>query len=865
MPMESIVLLTLATVAYLAHRLGKVPRRGYLEVHPRHAGRLHALGLAGVEDFLALPGVLVGGHPDRNVGRVRLPDGATAAFLKREHRVPWRVRLASWWAGFGWCSRSLREARVLQALEREGFAAPEWLAAGETADGRAFLLLCEVPAARELRAVLPGLSENARRRRVVELARALARLHTCGLVHPDLYAGHVLVEGGTDRLVFIDWARCQRRPVVSLAQRARALAALDATFPAGEATPLERLLALRAYLRAAQPDLRPEQHAAFLRLVDRLRGQFAHRRHVVEKSQRRADTPQTWTTVEGEALCVAAALGEVFPGDPAWLSLRKTAPANASRWLTTPTGEAVRLDRQCHRAGVASWLAWLRGHAYAAPEQRRAHLLLRLERYHVPVPQVLAMGHRWHGSSKLEAFLLTRPPGRTLALALWLKRCPDPDARREVLQAAGGLVRRLHAAGCYLDGPAGWDGVAVQVADGGPRVVLDRVEGLRLRRRYRARLAEAELRECAALLAARGCDEAERAAFVAGYDAGAPDAAATATAAIRHDAGDATMTEPVPLVPTESPRGGLWTRLRRGVARLWQRADWGRYVGLDWVATIMGRPATDRFSAKQGRSTGRMILPPEGDASDGEPLRIYLKRHYRLPWWDRVLAMLWPGGGWSPALRELHHLEKARRLGVPVPEVVAAGEFIGPGLNLQSFLAVRELTGQLALHEAIPLAAKRMTPEAFAAWKRGLIQEMARLCRLLHDRNWYHKDLYLCHFYIDEGHTYAAPEAGWRGRVAMIDLHRLGHHPWTWAVWQMKDLAQLLYSSEVEGVTDRDRLAFWRAYQGPTPRHWWDAWLRWLVVLKWRRYRAHNLRHAARRAEEKRTRVPTSLAAEDRA
>lgn len=325
------------------------------------------------------------------------------------------------------------------------------------------------------------------------------------------------------------------------------------------------------------------------------------------------------------------------------------------------------------------------------------------------------------------------------------------------------------------------------------------------------------------------------------------------------------MTEPVPLVPTESPRGGLWQRLRRGVACLWQRADWSRYVGLDWVATIMGRPATDRFSSKQGRSTGRMILPPEDDKADGEPLRIYLKRHYRLPWWDRLLALLWPGGGWSPALRELHHLEKARRLGVPVPEVVAAGEFIGPGLNLQSFLAVRELTGQLALHEAIPLAAKRLTPEVFAAWKRGLIQEMARLCRLLHDRNWYHKDLYLCHFYIDESHTYAAPEAGWRGRVAMIDLHRLGHHPWTWAVWQMKDLAQLLYSSEVDGVTDRDRLAFWRAYQGPTPRHWWDAWLRWLVVLKWRRYRAHNLRHAARRAEEKRTRVPTSLAAEDRA
>jgi heptose I phosphotransferase len=79
----------------------------------------------------------------------------------------------------------------------------------------------------------------------------------------------------------------------------------------------------------------------------------------------------------------------------------------------------------------------------------------------------------------------------------------------------------------------------------------------------------------------------------------------------------------------------------------------------------------------------------------------------------------------------------------------------------------------------------------------------------------------------------------------------------------MKDLAQLLYSSEVEGVNDRDRLVFWRAYLGPTPRPWWDGWLRWLVVLKWRRYRAHNLRHAARRAIEKQEMTPTGPALED--
>ena len=261
----------------------------------------------------------------------------------------------------------------------------------------------------------------------------------------------------------------------------------------------------------------------------------------------------------------------------------------------------------------------------------------------------------------------------------------------------------------------------------------------------------------------------------------------------------------------------------------------------------MGVAVTDRFSAKQGRSTGRWAL--HRPAAPGEPSRlvVYLKRHYQLPRWQGLLATLWPRGGWSPALREWKHLEWARQQGVPVPEVVAAAEYIGPWGRLQSCLAVEELAGMLPLHEAIPLAATRLDAQTFRRWKRTLVAEMARLTRMLHDRRCFHKDLYLCHFYIARDDTACLP--AWRGRVFLIDLHRLARHAWTWRLWQTKDLAQLLYSSAVAGVDTRDQLYFWGHYRGAGPRRGADRWLRWWVLFKWRRYRRHNLRRKARQRQ----------------
>jgi heptose I phosphotransferase len=297
----------------------------------------------------------------------------------------------------------------------------------------------------------------------------------------------------------------------------------------------------------------------------------------------------------------------------------------------------------------------------------------------------------------------------------------------------------------------------------------------------------------------------------------------------------------------------FWQRLVRGVRRVWERPDWAEFVGADWPARILQQEATDDFHAKQGRSTGRWQIMHEG-----RTLSVYLKRHYRLPWWQRVLAVLWPWKSWSPALQELHHLQWAQAHGLPVPQPVAAVEFIGPWGRLQSMLAIEELIGMLPLHKAIPLAAIRLPEAAFRRWKRSLVAEVARLSQELHRRGYFHQDLYLCHFYlpqadIDAWQGGAGPDG--RGRLHLIDLHRLGHRPWAQLWWQIKDLAQLYYSSAVAGVTDRDRVLFWRLYRAGSRRRRSVRWLETFVRLKWRRYRDHNRKRARRQGRTETTTI----------
>jgi hypothetical protein len=291
--------------------------------------------------------------------------------------------------------------------------------------------------------------------------------------------------------------------------------------------------------------------------------------------------------------------------------------------------------------------------------------------------------------------------------------------------------------------------------------------------------------------------------------------------------------------------GSLWERWARGVRWTWINDRYRSRIPADLATTVMTLESGDRFHAKQGRSTARFVFhageqvkPARVGRADltEAPLAVYLKRHYRLPWTARLAALLNPSGNHSDAAAEWAHLERARRLGIDVPDTVAAGECIGPGASLTSFLMVAELKGA-AVNELFPVLSAELDPHSFTCLKRRVIAEIARIAARLHTARVFHRDLYLCHFYLDRDRFDAD---GAKTSIALIDLHRLAKHTLFPAWWRWKDLGQLLFSTDdVAGVTEHDRLRFWVWYSRLAglrqPR-----WHLFISRMRAARYRTHN-------------------------
>ncbi len=179
------------------------------------------------------------------------------------------------------------------------------------------------------------------------------------------------------------------------------------------------------------------------------------------------------------------------------------------------------------------------------------------------------------------------------------------------------------------------------------------------------------------------------------------------------------------------------------------------------------------------------------------------------------------GTGWREILKNLSQaklpvigagnewlaINRVRSLGLDTLTPVAYGK---KGLNparQKSFLVTEALcdTLSLAVHaETWPL---RPPPPA---QRRALIAGVARVARSIHQAGINHRDLYICHFLLDQ--SQAAGQDPLNPRLFLVDLHRAQIRKRVPRRWRVKDLASIYFSSLDIGLTRRDVLRFLRVY-----------------------------------------------------
>jgi tRNA A-37 threonylcarbamoyl transferase component Bud32 len=508
-----LIWLLITGVLYLFRR-----RVAFVEINPQFRDLLRSQRIHCPDDFINLPAIIVSGHPDRHVGRVEIGSHSSriVAYIKKEHRLPWRDRWTNAWHGFGWSSRSYRESLVLRAMRQLGVNCPEFVAVGEDGRGGAFLLVRELSQSLDLRVFLgAGHRPNARARNKLarELGETVARLHDAGFDHPDLYSKHLLVNSRNSSISLLDCQRSRKHADLPWRKRWQDLAALDATLTEELAAPRERLRCLRSYLKASLGHQAP---ALFFRKaatsIRHRAGRLLRHRHVREQRESPLNPEsQSLIWIRGESVCVTREFHEALQGHvPVDFLAGRHRPCSF-HVLPVSSSEAIQCRHSFRGIGATTLiqrrasrpLPWfcakLRGKRLLSPEVDLAGITFRLERYGVRCARVLAFGQLQYRGWQYQSFLLRQDRSHEKTIRQWfmdlgeIRWSAERKQRWRLLRDVGALLCRTHRAHCYFSREPNHSLRVENSVESGTSVILTNVENVTKRRHHSRRLAEKDL------------------------------------------------------------------------------------------------------------------------------------------------------------------------------------------------------------------------------------------------------------------------------------------------------------------------------------------------------------------------------------
>lgn len=190
---------------------------------------------------------------------------------------------------------------------------------------------------------------------------------------------------------------------------------------------------------------------------------------------------------------------------------------------------------------------------------------------------------------------------------------------------------------------------------------------------------------------------------------------------------------------------------------------------------------------------------------------LFLKRYFSAPiatQWDRLIrqnafhSRAWWEFAQCAGLREAH---------IAAPRPLAVAEEMVGILERRSALVFEQVPGEAFDRrwlEACRIAAPITRPTP----RHDLARRLGRFISAFHQTGRCHRDLYLCHVFVDlDLHAQRPPS------FALIDLARVHQPRWRRMRWVIKDLSQLDASARQIGASRTDRCRFLLAYLGLQP------------------------------------------------
>jgi heptose I phosphotransferase len=200
------------------------------------------------------------------------------------------------------------------------------------------------------------------------------------------------------------------------------------------------------------------------------------------------------------------------------------------------------------------------------------------------------------------------------------------------------------------------------------------------------------------------------------------------------------------------------------------------------------------------------------DVGDGgDPGVLFVKRYQRTPMraqWDRIFRQ---NARHSTAWWEYDQSRRLADAHVPAPRPVAFAERMRARFEACSAVVVERVPGD-AFERAWAAAERDGARTTRGAARHDVTRRLARFVAAFHGTGFFHRDLYLCHVFVE-----LDPDAARPPRFSLIDLART-HKPRLRRMrWLIKDLAQLDFSARRLGAARTDRFRFLLTYLALAP------------------------------------------------